>query len=260
MARRPALFRRARPPGRDSLLARGRFGGRRHVVQDPRAAVALDAASSLRRTSLNTCGRRRTWHCVQRAVRASDSAMPLRCLCDVARRAPAPGGDTCAASAAALRGLLLQHLCSSSPRSASSAFFSRRTSACSAFSAASAAFSSPRASPAPPCARAADPRARGRPAPRSAISCCIAWYSLFVLTSISWPLYLLEARLDRREVLLDVAARRLAGRRCAPLTLPTRAVRSASRVSSAATASGISAIRRRTRSAARSSSWSWIRC
>ena len=127
-------------------------------------------------------------------------------------------------------------------------------SACSAVSAAWAAFSSIAS------ASASSMRSSIRVS-KSLISCsatlisfCIAWYSLLVFTSISWFLYLLRRPWTAaRSFSISRRAAWLAATRA--LTASTAAVRSASRASSAACRTGMSATRRRWRSAAESSSW-----
>ena len=61
----------------------GRLGAapgaeRRDVVEDPRCSCRTGCSPSLRRTSLNICGRSRTWQTVHSPSRASATATPLR--------------------------------------------------------------------------------------------------------------------------------------------------------------------------------------
>jgi len=148
---------------------------------------------------------------------------------------------------------------SRAPISVSSFFCSALIPACATFSSASAvrrsadsrSVTSIRSSSRSSCART-------RPS-AVAISVCIAWYSLFVFTVISWSLYF-----DSRP--WTAATSFSTSRRVPPvevirsLTAWTAVARSASRSSSAWRAAGISAMRRRARSMAESISWRWMRC
>ena len=157
-------------------------------------------------------------------VKAAESALKTE-QADVAREQKlldAEGGalDEEIAKLKAARGELVAAFsfassCSSTPRSASSSFCSRATSACSALSALSAAFNSAaNVSACSMCSRSVSSWARTS-CSATAISFCIAWYSLLVLTSISCPLYF-DSRPWTAASSFSTSRRAAGRRRCAP--------------------------------------------
>src|SRR5260221_4187348 len=189
-----AIARRARIASRAAVYVRG----------DQEACVAASGTKyrirrqlshwirlSPRRTSLNTCGRIRTWHTVQPPSRASATASPLRCFETCSKSLSASGDSSFAAATRAEDFSSAARW--SAEASASRVFRSAAIAACCVFSSASAAFSSP-VSASASSMRSRTRSSRDRIACSAvAISCCIVWYSLLVLSSVSCPLYL-----DRR--------------------------------------------------------------
>src|SRR5690349_15038456 len=122
------------PP--DAVAPAGAAGTKKRI----RWQLSHWTISSLRRTVLNTCGRRRTWQIVQMPSRASATAMPLR------RRDTSSKVASTAGAIAATTDARSLEMRSSEARvstiSAASALRSASTAFCSAASAASARFRS----------------------------------------------------------------------------------------------------------------------
>src|SRR5260221_8856439 len=248
-----AVARRARIAPRAAVYVRG----------DQEACVAASGTKyrirrqlshwirlSPRRTSLNICGRIRTWHTVQPPSRASATASPLRCF-ETCSKSLSASGESSFAAAVRAEDFSSAVRCSE-VASASRFFRSAAIAACWVLSSVSAAFSSAERVSASSM-RSRTRSSRDRIACSAvAISCSIVVYSLLVLSSSSCPLYL-ERRVWMVATSVSMAFRSvwLAARRC--LAAATAAVACSSRAASASCTAGISAMRRRADSMSESS-------
>ena len=128
------------------------------------SSCRTESALSFRRTSLKTCGRRRTWHCVQPPARASESATPLRCFASCSNSAMRGPGDL-SGEGSAVGGLLLQLSLELAALGLDRLPLARDLRLLRFERGIRGLQLRRERFLLPPCARAADPRARGRPVP-----------------------------------------------------------------------------------------------
>ena len=196
--------RRRSPPGRDCRGRRRRCRRRsstrsgrplrlgagaaaRHEVEDAQAALALDQLLVAAHFVEDLGPQPDVAHGADAVARFGDREALALLATTCSNSFERLGGELPRPASARAAIVSSSSFCSA-PRSASSAFCSARDSPPAAASAPPPrAFSSRRASRLLPCARGAVLVGLGSSSSAVAISCCIAWYSLLVFTSMSCP-------------------------------------------------------------------------